>query len=244
MAKLKKMDTGDDGGDAWLMSYADMMTLIACFFILLIAFANFDPVGFTEKTKEIAKHFNKDKYKSAETEMEHLKEEVAKHPEVKKKAKVSVKQGELHVVFSGSALFKGQSYELSENSAILLDSMIDIIKTKDPNFRVLVEGHTDNLKPGNNSTFSSNWALSGARAASVIERFELYGFDPKKLVALGYSDTKPLLPNEDEDGNPLEENMKMNRRVVIKVLRPADKSKMIKMGLGVYFEDSVEETDD
>lgn len=245
MARLNQNQQQEkDGSDDWLMSYADMMTLIACFFILLIAFANFDPVGFTEKTKEVAQHFNKDKFKSSKTEMEELKEEVANHPEVKTKSKVSVKSGELQIVFSGSALFEGQKHTLSEESAVTLDTMIDIIKTRDPNYRILVEGHTDNTKPTEESHFSSNWALSGARAASVIERFELYGFDPSKLVAIGMSDTKPLVPNEDEEGNPLEENRKINRRVVIKVLEPSDKSQMIKMGLGVYFKDSTEQTEE
>ena len=43
--KYPKSDEGDES-EAWLVSYADMMTLIACFFILMMAFANFDPIGF------------------------------------------------------------------------------------------------------------------------------------------------------------------------------------------------------
>lgn len=48
----------EEGGEGWLVSYADLMTLIACFFILMMAFANYDPVGFNKKAKEISKHFN------------------------------------------------------------------------------------------------------------------------------------------------------------------------------------------
>ena len=68
----------------WIVSYADMMTLIACFFILMMAFANYEPAGFTRKTKEIAKHFNKDKYKSSDTKLTQIQEEIAMHPELKK----------------------------------------------------------------------------------------------------------------------------------------------------------------
>lgn len=240
MAKFKQ-ETPPDDSDAWLMSYADMMTLIACFFILLIAFANFDPVGFTKKTQEVAKHFNKDKFKSSQTEMEVLNEEIAEHPELKKKLKVSVNNDELIISYSGSALFEGDSHLLSKESIQTLDTMIDIIKARNPNYKILVEGHTDNLRPSAQSGFSSNWALSGARAATIIERFELFGFDPLSLVPIGYADTKPLLPNEDENGAAIEANMMMNRRVVIKVLEPQNPADQLRLGLGVYFQEGTKE---
>ncbi len=238
--KKRKIEEDAAPTMGWIVSYADMMTLIACFFILMMAFANYDPAGFTKKTKEISKHFNKDKYKSNTTKLSQLEEEIAMHPELKKMAKVSLKDSSLVVTFSGSAIFSAGTHTLSKASIMILDAMIDIIKTKDPNYRILVEGHSDNQAMAEGTTFTSNWALSGARAASVIERFEYFGFDPKKLVSISMSDTKPLVPNEDEKGNPIPENQKLNRRVVIKVLEPTNKSQEIKMGLGVYFKDAVE----
>lgn len=80
-------DIDEGGGDDWLVSYADMMTLIACFFILMMAFANYDPAGFNKKAIELSKSFNKDKYKSSELKMKELMEEVSKHPEITKKLK-------------------------------------------------------------------------------------------------------------------------------------------------------------
>ncbi|MCO4794993.1 MAG: flagellar motor protein MotB [Bacteriovoracaceae bacterium] len=238
----KKEELEDEGAPAaaWLLSYADMMTLIACFFILMMAFANYDPVGFTKKTKEVSKHFNKDKYKSSDMKLSQLQEEVSRHPELKNKSKVSLKDDSLIVSFSGSALFDTGTHTLSEETTMVLDAMIDIIKTKDPNFRILVEGHTDNQAMAEGTTFTSNWALSGARAAAVVERFEYFGFDPQKLIPIGMADTKPLVPNEDDEGNAIPENQKLNRRVVIKVLEPIDKSKEVKMGFGVYFKDATE----
>jgi chemotaxis protein MotB len=239
MAKFKQEHEEDESG-AWLMSYADMMTLIACFFILLIAFASFDPVGFTIKTQEIANHFNRDRQKHSMTKLEILQEEISQHPELIEKLKVSLKDGELAVTFSGSALFEGESHLLSDEALIALDVMIDIIRAMDPNFRVLVEGHTDNLPLSNHSTFTSHWALSAARASSVVERFEFFGFDPTKIIPIGLGHTKPLVPNEDENGYPIEENLQFNRRVIIKVLQPINLENQIRMGLGVYFKDATE----
>jgi chemotaxis protein MotB len=226
----------DDDSSIWLISYADLMTLIACFFILMMAFANFDPVSFDKKAKIISQYF-KERYKSTEVKLDQLQQEVARHPEVKKMLKISLKDGALIMAFSSTVLFEKQEVKLSEKNVTFLDSIIDIVKSKDPNFRILVEGHTDDIPPAKDSPFSSNWALSAARAAAVLERFEFYGFHPKKMVAIGLADTKPLAPNRKPSGNPIEENMKMNRRVVIKVLKPKDKKQTIKMGLGVYFEE-------
>jgi chemotaxis protein MotB len=223
-------------GAGWLISYADMMTLIACFFILMMAFANYDPVGFTKKTIEISKHFNKDKYKSSDTKMKMLQEEVARHPELKNKLKVSVKDQELKITFSGSTLFNRNEYELKEESRVIIDTLIDLIKIRDPNYKIITEGHTDNLPLAKDSIFSSNWGLSGARAASVIQRFEYFGFNPHSLVSIGLSDTHPLTPNEDQAGNPILENIKVNNRVVIKVIEELEPKRKIKMGLGVYFD--------
>jgi len=238
MAKLEPIE--DQPVEAgWLLSYADMMTLIACFFILMMAFANYDPVGFSKKTKVIAKHFNKDKFKSSMTQMETLSDEVAKHPELKTKTKISVKDGALIVTFSSSVLFSQGQALLSNEGKNAVDILVNTIKDININYRILVEGHTDNSDNAEGSQFSSNWSLSSARAASVIERFEFFGFNPKEIVPIGLSDTKPLLDNLDDKGNPIPENQKMNRRVVIKVLQPIDKGKY-KFGFGVYFPDSTE----
>ncbi len=219
----------------WLVTYADMMTLICCFFILMMVFANYDPPGATKKIEEIAKAFNKDKYKSSNTKFTQLQEEVAKHPELKELTKTSIIDGALVVTFSGSIMFDKDSFDLTDDSRFLLDSLIDLIKVKDANYRILVEGHDDNQPIGKESKFSTHWGLSAARAAAVVSRFEYFGFDPRNLAAIGLADTKPLAPNEDDKGDPIPENMRLNRRIVIKVLEPINKTKSFRMGLGVYF---------
>ena len=184
MAKKSKLEPPKDApvNAGWLLSYADMMTLVACFFILMMAFANYDPVGFTKKTIEVSRHFNKDKYKSSDTKLKQLHEEVSKHPELKKMIKTSLIDKNLVITFSGSALFEKDQYELAEENRFILDALIDLIKVKDGNYRVIVEGHTDNQPLNKDGPFSSNWALSGARAASVVQRFEYFGFDERGCI--------------------------------------------------------------
>lgn len=246
MSKVKKVIQvveAESEGD-WLVSYSDMMTLIACFFILMIAFANFDPIGFNKKTEEFKKYFLKDKYKSSELNLTQLQEELVAHPEIHKMAKVSMKDNVLVVTFSGSALFEKGEYLLNDDSKLILDSMIEVIKSKNENFRILVEGHTDNSKNIEGSGIKTSWGLSSLRASSVIERFEYFGFNPQNLRPLGLGDSLPLLENEDRLGNPIVANQKMNRRVVIKILEPLAQTKFMTMGLGVYFRDAVENIND
>ncbi len=254
MAK-RKFDPPDEE-ELWLVSYADMMTLVACFFILMMAFANYEPAGFQQKVKVIADHFSKEKGKGpgkgefkgegkeSEQKLKNFEDELSRHPEIVKMAKISIKDGDLNVVFQGSALFDDQSAELGESVEASLDGMISIIRSLNPNYRILVEGHSDNIPPRPNSGFANNWALSSARASAVVERFEIGGFEPSKLAVIGYADTRPVAAMMDATGKSLPENQKLNRRVVIKVIQPKDVSKNIKMGLGVYFKDSTQEIED
>ena len=251
----RKADPPDEE-ELWLTSYADMMTLIACFFILMMAFANYEEAGFQQKVEVIAEHFNKNKGKGegkgefkgdgkeSDQKMKFFEDEISRHPEIKKMAKISMKDGGLNVVFQGSDLFDDQSDEIDETVEKSLDTMVSIIRSLDPNFRILIEGHTDNIPPAPGSSFANNWALSSARAAAVVERFEIGGFEPSKLAVVGYADTRPTAPMMDSTGKPLPENQKLNRRVVIKVISPREDKKPIKMGLGVYFNDSVDDAED
>jgi len=229
----------DDDGDGWLVSYADMMTLIACFFILMTAFANFDPVGFQRKTEIVAKSFRKDKWKSSEIKSIFIEEEIANHPDLKKKLKVSVKNGKMYIVFSSTTLFKNGQSRLDPSVLTTLDSLIDILKTKNPNFRVIIEGHADdNLT--SHKYLDSNWDISSLRATAILKRFEFFGFPKNNLIAIAKGNTVPLKVSVDKDGRMIEEFARFNRRAVIKVLEPVNKKK-VKLGLGVYFNDATDD---
>lgn len=231
-------DEDDGGGEDWLVSYADMMTLIACFFILMMAFANYDPVGFNIKAEKLSKHFRKDKYKSSDMKLKEITEEVARH-DMKDRSKISLKDGELIVTFSSSMLFANGSAELTPDMKSTLDALIDVIKTSNPNHRILVEGHADDdLKL---SKYDSQWVLSSVRAARVADRFSYFGFNTSKIIAIGKGDNEKavtMAPNEKED--IVLEKRKLNRRIVIRLLEPKEKEK-VKFGFGIYFKDATED---
>ncbi len=232
-------DSGDSGDSIWLTSYADLMTLIACFFILMVAFANFDPESFSRKATEMAKHFSGDKPVEAETQdpLTQLMGKLQDESALKENASIKMEMDGIAISFSGSALFDSGKADLRPEIRDALDIMIDLIQEKAKTSRILVEGHTDDTPLANSSKYRTNWELSGVRASRVIERFEEFGFDSKNLVAVGYGSTRPIKPNHDSNGIAIWENMQENRRVIIKVMKAPELMKREKIGLGVYLDD-------
>jgi chemotaxis protein MotB len=73
-----------------------------------------------------------------------------------------------------------------------------------------VDGHTD-VRPIANSQFPSNWALSAARAISVVQYLIAKGISPQHLVAAGFGEFQPLDTDKTEDA------YRKNRRIELKL---------------------------
>jgi len=78
--------------------------------------------------------------------------------------------------------------------------------------RIIVEGHTDDT-PIADDNFPSNWELASYRAGTVIRYFVKYHkMDPKRFTVVSYADLKPVAPNDTE------EHRAMNRRIEILIV--------------------------
>jgi chemotaxis protein MotB len=73
-----------------------------------------------------------------------------------------------------------------------------------------VDGHTD-VRPIANAQFPSNWALSAARAISVVQYLISKGVSPQHLVAAGFGEFQPLDPAATEEA------YRRNRRIELKL---------------------------
>jgi len=80
---------------------------------------------------------------------------------------------------------------------------------------IQVEGFTDNL-PISTPAFPSNWELSAARAANVVHLFMDVGVAPERMSAIGYGEYQPVADNTSPEGR------RRNRRVVVVVLADSD----------------------
>src|SRR6266850_5979603 len=175
---------------AWLVNYADLMTELVCFFIVLYA---------------LSASLNKDVQKAKKDVEEAMKQEQV--------------QGQVKVDKDGMKITleeKGENVFFQSGSADLSPRMKEIMAKIGPALRTLVkedhdivvEGHTDDI-PIRNPQYPSNWELSTARATSVVQ-YMIQGlhFPPDHLGAIGYGQFHPLVPNASP------ENRSKNRRVV------------------------------
>jgi chemotaxis protein MotB len=106
-------------------------------------------------------------------------------------------------------LFESGSAELKPEAKAVLDTIAEILKFL-PN-KIRIEGHTDD-RPIRSARFPSNWHLSVARALNTAYYLMSKGVNPEKISIAGYSEYRPIAPNDSE------ENRAKNRRVDIVIV--------------------------
>ncbi len=107
---------------------------------------------------------------------------------------------------TGEAGLSGAGRDLLSRLAERLD---------DSDYRITVEGHTDN-RPIQTWRYPSNWELSAARAAAVVRELIEGGIRPRRLLAVGLADTQPITTNNTDTGRA------ENRRVDLVLELPAN----------------------
>ncbi len=173
---------------AWMVNYADLMTEMVCFFVILYA---------------MSAALNKDVQDAAKEVQEMIESgEVAGNVTMDKDGLIISleEQGKLSFFESGKS-------ELTEEMKETLNKMSDVLKRISEKNEIIIEGHTDDI-PIKTEEFSSNWDLSTARATEVVKYFVNKGLPPVKMAAIGYGAYRPLVPNISP------ENRRRNRRVV------------------------------
>jgi chemotaxis protein MotB len=118
-------------------------------------------------------------------------------------------------VFQSEVLFAKGSADIGEGGHKQLRQLAltlsEIAKKIPPDIDwvLRVDGHTDK-DPINTARFPSNWELSAARAISVVRFLISQGLPPRRLVAAGFGEFRPL---EDRDS---EISKRRNRRIELK----------------------------
>lgn len=124
---------------------------------------------------------------------------------------VYVKNGKVYVSLQEKLLFKSGSAVVGKEGIEALGKIANVLNS-DPKIQILVEGHTDSIPI--RRTFEDNWALSVARAVSIVRILTKdYNVDPARVIASGHSYFDP------RDTNSTAEGRAMNRRTEI-ILSP------------------------
>lgn len=216
MAPPPAPESAEESED-WLTTYADAITLLMAFFVMLLTFAEFDIPAYEELSSALASSLGD---RDQQTTTESLKIDVQTMVyEAQADQAMTVDKDDRGVVIElqSNAFFAPGSAELVQAAVPILQKMAETLKSpRYELYNVSVEGHTDNT-PIKTAQFPSNWELSGDRATAVVRLFVDSGVDSTRLDAAGLGDTRPKVPNLGEDGNPIPENQAANRRVVLRL---------------------------
>ncbi len=124
----------------------------------------------------------------------------------------------LRVTIEDSILFPSGQAGLSRSGRAILDKLVPTLQDASDH-RIEIEGYTDDVPVGHHlrGKYKSNWELSAARAASVVEYLQKRGVDPARMTAAGHGQYQPT------DDNATPEGRARNRRTDIDLV-PIDKS--------------------
>jgi chemotaxis protein MotB len=192
--------------ELWLISYADLLSLLVGFFILMIAAAPPRQATF----ERIAASISGSKAGPLQQLRERVEDLVAKSPELRDRVIARDDAEGLGIEFKDALLFESASAEVRPEGRRAIGEVARLLGSL-PGRRVLVEGHTDEV-PIRTAHFRSNWELSSQRAINVLAALESSGIPRERLSARAFADTQPR-----ELQGPIEERRLANRRVVIRV---------------------------
>jgi len=175
----------------WTITFADMALLLLCFFIMLSG-ASPDATSTAPTIAPAAPTQTARSAAPAADAAALLRARFA--PGIEEGWLVVDHAGpRVHLRFgTGDGFDLGSDHPTARTMA-LIDTLAEALRDDDAH--ITVAGHTDDL-PISNGRFRDNWDLSAARAVSVIrELVTRHGFDPGRLEAKGYADTRPLNAN-------------------------------------------------
>jgi chemotaxis protein MotB len=222
--------------ERWLVSYADFITLLFAFFVVMYSAAQLDKRRAGKLATAIQTAFTQhgslppkpaevgglaEQGTPANLPVGNTEEEFRSLQEkLQSTLSLEIASGDVAVRSTPEGLvislreigfFDTGSAEIRASSQPAFDRLANVLLGAHGEIRV--EGHTDDV-PIHNSHFASNWDLSTARATTTIRLLiTKYNFSPRRLSAAGYGEYRPIASNATSDGRAL------NRRVDIVIPR-------------------------
>ncbi|MGE4470582.1 MAG: flagellar motor protein MotB [Desulfovibrio sp.] len=217
----------EEGLPPWMATFADMVTLLLCFFVLLLSFTNQDINNFQVLMGAMSDAFGVQRERNDAKEVPYadtsrsFKRQIESEDDIKQlaaslrkfiqdetltgEASLSVDNTGVMLRVGNKAMFRPGSSELMPESIPVLVEVIKLLNSTP--FNLIVRGHTDGEAP-NAQLFDTNWELSATRAAACL-RFilEHSSVSPQRLKAVGLAGSKPLVPSTTAA------NRALNRRV-------------------------------
>jgi|WetSurSiteA1Bulk_404760.scaffolds.fasta_scaffold23937_2 outer membrane protein OmpA-like peptidoglycan-associated protein len=122
----------------------------------------------------------------------------------------SLKKARVLAVF-GDGTFRSGEFVMNNNLKTAVQKLGVDIKAS-PGHRVVIEGHTDNIRPSSGKKYMDNIELSFLRANAVALQLVKSGIALERISVIGYGDTRPIASNNTSEGRA------RNRRVEVKLV--------------------------
>jgi len=222
--------TQDDEA-TWLVTYADLMTLLLVFFVLLYTLAYFEKEEYKASVEAVKVQIKENKdlesiikfmdipdtqdqkisieditgLRSRQATLFKTINQFVKNTGLDNNIDTQVHGSKIIIRVSGEALFNSGSVVLNPLAVPVFDRMSKIFSDFS-DYDINIKGHTDDI-PISTRQFPSNWELSAIRATTVLKYLVSKGIKPQRLTATGYGDIMPRVPNTADD------NRASNRRV-------------------------------
>lgn len=237
--RKKRESQSEGGGDEWLNTYADMVTLLLCFFVLLYSMSSLDSQKWeilvrnlnptadqtsqivdgkttTEGTYDFEAKPNSEK--TEQVEFENLYYQLTEYVEQNNlQSSMQVSQGEdfTFIMFTNQVFFDGDSYLLKSDGKKVLDEVAGALaKVSDEVGEVTILGHTSQARPDAVNELVSDRFLSSNRATEVLVYLQRKNIiAPEKLVSSGYGQFRPISSFDTAD------DRSKNRRVEILITK-------------------------
>ena len=243
MAKKKHAKPHEEeNGEAWLLPYSDLMTLLLALFIALFAISQTDQKKMADLAQAFTAAFNMggpsffDKagpnvgrraelmsdedlgnqaYFSENMQLEELQKKLEAYIEennLEDQLSTQLAEEGLMIRIKERALFPSGSAQLVGQAQSIVPVVAGMLASLPE--RVVISGHTDNV-PISTAQYPSNWELSASRAMNLMKAVLAAekSLNPARFSAIGYSEYRPIADNNTDAGR------QQNRRVEIFIAR-------------------------
>lgn len=222
----------EEGAPDWVVTFGDLMSLLLCFFVLLLSFSEMDRKKYKIVSGSIMQAFGVQRkipvFDSPKAEkiiakdfdqaviIDQVKEKLVKpivveidrnFKDMKGLIQVDASENQVAIRLMGETTFDLGKAEIRPQMLPLLEKIGSLVKKT--RGEILIAGHTDNL-PIRGGPYKSNLGLSMARAASVADfLLKKASIEPDRISTLGFGEHRPLATNDTPQGR------EKNRRVEI-----------------------------
>lgn len=244
MALRRRKRRDHENHERWLISYADFITLLFAFFVVMYGISSVNEGKFKVFSSSLSDAFNTTVASSGS--IAHLTQEDiflrsladrrnAKLAEMQRKRDEFIKKvtSDLHRVMGGlikngqvSVAQTSRGIELEINASVLFETgeaviqqasvatLSEVAKILAADDHIIEVNGHTDDIPISTAKYPSNWELSSARASSVVRLFIEHGVQSRRMTAVGMADNQPIAINTTPEGRA------KNRRITIAVLAP------------------------